>query len=107
MVVAIIMGLMQLALSLYARNVIIDAAGQGAHRAALLSSTPREGEERIRDIISHSVPGVHLNSVAIEEVEGPRTLMRASVYAALPLIGPWGIPNTLHAYGHAIVEGSQ
>lgn len=41
LVVALGLGLLQLALGLHVRNVLVDAAGEGARRAALLGGAPR------------------------------------------------------------------
>ena len=48
LVVAVALGLLQLALGLHVRNVLIDAAGEGARRAALVGGTTAEAEARVR-----------------------------------------------------------
>ncbi|WP_244925118.1 hypothetical protein [Actinomyces bowdenii] len=48
LVMAAVMALLQLALGLHARNVLIDAAGEGARRAALAGGTPAEAQARVR-----------------------------------------------------------
>ena len=48
LVVAVALGLLQLALGLHVRNVLIDAAGEGTRRAALVRGTTAEAEARVR-----------------------------------------------------------
>ena len=47
LVIAVCVALLQLALGLHVRNVLTDAAGEGARRAALVGGTEGEAAERV------------------------------------------------------------
>ena len=55
MLVALV--LLQLALGLHVRNVLIDAVGEGAWRAALVGGTTAEAEARVRALAGAALSG--------------------------------------------------
>jgi Flp pilus assembly protein TadG len=99
------LAVLQLALAVYVRNVIHDAAVEGAHYAALADTTLREGEDRTRETIVRAVSAEFASDVSAGE---SRALGHATVIvrvrATLPVIGLLGVPFGLEVTAHAPIE---
>lgn len=98
---------MQLALALHVRNVLTDAAAEGARYAALEGAQEDAGTQRARELITATLSAsyaenVHTSTIVSEGVE----LRRVEVSAPLPLIGLVGPAGMLEVRGHAVAEGS-
>ena len=87
LVVVVSVALLQLVLGLHVRNVLTDAAGEGARRAALADDY----------VDSVSVTRTQVQGVAVVEVE---------VGAPLPVLGLLGPRGTLTVTGHAVDEAA-
>jgi hypothetical protein len=99
------LGVVQVALVVHVRNVLIDAAGEGARAGALVGRTPEEGATRTRVLISSAIhPGYARDVRASIEPAGDRQLVVVSVRAPLPLVGLLG-PAELDVTGRALREG--
>lgn len=99
------LGVVQLALAVYVRNVIHDAAVEGAFHAALADTTLAEGVGRTRTIVARAVGDGYARDVAIveeSEVGGP--VIRVTVRTTLPLLGLLGVQHALEVTAHAPVE---
>lgn len=102
---ALTLGVLQLALAVYVRNVVHDAAVEGAFHAALADTEAREGAERTRQIIARAVGGVYAEDIAVtESVMSGAPTVTVSVRAPLPVIGLWGIPGAWEVSAHAPAE---
>ncbi|RKT36614.1 TadE-like protein [Microbacterium sp. AG1240] len=92
---------LQLALAIYVRNVVHDAAVEGAFHAALADTTLADGAARTRDLIGRAVATSYAEDVtAVEQGE----TVRVTVRTTLPLLGLWGSPRALEVTAHAPSE---
>lgn len=90
------LAVMQLALAVYVRNVVHDAAVEGAYYAALADTDPVEGADRTREVITRAVGAVYAEDVTVTEHSSLGQLtVRVTVTAPLPLIGLLGVPRSL------------
>ena len=107
LVVAVCVALLQLALGLHVRNVLIDAAGEGARRAALVGGTTAEAEARVR-----ALAGAALSEDCVQAVQVRRTragglaVVEVRVAARLPVLGLLGPGGGLVVTGHAVDEAA-
>lgn len=99
------LALVQLALTLHVRNVLIDSAVQGALLAA--RSEPSAGRERTQALISEELAETYAEEVSVRSVErsGVSTI-EVEVRAPVPVVGLIGVGRTLRVTGHALAEAS-
>lgn len=99
------LGVLQFGLAVYVRNVVHDAAVEGAFHAALADTTLDEGAQRTRDIVSRTIGVEYATDVAVRESTslGQETV-QVRVAATLPLIGLLGAPRSMEVTAHAPVE---
>lgn len=95
------LAVLQLALAVYVRNVVHDAAVEGAYHAALADTEPQEGVERTRIAVNRAVGASYAEDVTISMTEQEVTVR---VRTTLPVIGLLGIPHALEVDAHAPVE---
>lgn len=102
---ALTLGVIQFALVLYVRNVVHDAAVEGAHVAALADTDPGEGVARTVLVIDRAVGAAYGRDVTVRQTTALGTpTMEVTVRTTLPLIGLLGIPAGLEVTGRAPVE---
>lgn len=96
--------IVQVALALYVRNVVVDAAGEGARHGALLGGDREEAIARTQQIIQASVSDSYAQQVSAEyvTVDGIQTLV-VHVSAPVPVFGFIGI-GEVEAEGHGVLE---
>lgn len=102
---ALILAVLQVAFAIYVRNVVHDAAVEGAHYAALADTSVREGAERTRTVITRAVGGDYADDIRIGEDRSlgyPTVVVR--VRAMLPVLGLVGIPLGMEVEARAPVE---
>lgn len=107
LLLAVVFALLQLALVLHVRAIGIDAAGEGARRAALYGASSAEGEMRVWQMLQMGAPGVRVSKVSFSKQAAPvagRRMIVAKVRVALPLIGPWGPSAGMTLTGRSLVE---
>lgn len=94
---------LQLVFALHVRNVLIDAASQGARYGTLADRGPDDAVTRTSELISDSVGARYAGRVSAQpaDVDGIATL-EVQVVAPLPLVGPFGPAGVLEVSGHAI-----
>jgi len=99
------LGVLQFALTVYVRNVVHDAAVEGAHVAALADTEPGEGVQRTVLVIGRAVGADYARDVSVQETTalGVPT-MEVTVRTTLPLVGLLGVPSGLEVTGRAPVE---
>ncbi|MFG6445332.1 TadE/TadG family type IV pilus assembly protein [Microbacterium sp. P07] len=96
---------LQLALGVYVRNVVHDAAVEGAFHAALADTTLSDGAARTRDIVSRAVSAEYASDIEVVEIdEGGLESVRVTVRTTLPLLGLWGSSRALEVSARAPVE---
>ncbi|MGW9628708.1 TadE/TadG family type IV pilus assembly protein [Microbacterium sp. NPDC055521] len=102
---ALTLAVLQIALAMYVRNVVHDAAVEGAHHAALADTTLGEGAARAEAVITRAVGSEYAGDVAIGEdtsLGHPSVLVR--VRTTLPVLGLLGVPFGLEVEARAPVE---
>ncbi|PJJ76927.1 TadE-like protein [Sediminihabitans luteus] len=105
LVVALFLGVVQVALVLHVRAVLVDAAGEGARVAARADRTPADGVDRTRALVRDAVSARFAQDVSA----GTATLdglevVEVTVRAPLPVVGLLGPSGTLTVTGHAVAE---
>lgn len=102
---ALTLGVLQLGFAVYVRNVVHDAAVEGAHYAALADTGLAEGAERTRGAIARAVGDSLDAEISVTESErlGHPTAA-VTVRTTLPIIGLIGVPYALEVNAHAPME---
>lgn len=99
------LAVLQFGFAVYVRNVVHDAAVEGAYHAALADTTLGDGERRTRDIVSRTVGDGYATAVSAREATtGGYPTVEVTVRATLPVIGLLGVPGSLEVTAHAPVE---
>lgn len=99
------LGVLQFGLAVYVRNVVHDAAVEGAYHAALADTSLDEGAGRTRDIVSRTVGESYAADVTVRETTAlGHAAVEVHVTATLPLVGLLGAPRTMEVTAHAPVE---
>jgi Flp pilus assembly protein TadG len=99
------LAVLQLALAVYVRNVVHDAAVEGAYHAALADTTPEEGAERARLVITRAVGEAYADDIVVTTSDlGERDRIDVRIRTVLPVIGLLGIPSGLEVNAHAPSE---
>lgn len=105
LLVLLFVAVLQLALALHVRNVLIDSAAQGARYAALAGHTPGDGAARTKELVTAELSARYADDVTVGRVEvGGVPLVDVRVAAPLPLVGLLGPSRHLVVHGHAPVE---
>jgi hypothetical protein len=99
------LAIFQLGLALHIRNTLIACASEGARYGARADATPSDGEKRARQLIRESLSdryaeGVHAETATVDGIR----VVRLSVDAPLPVIGPLGPDRFLHVQARAFSE---
>ena len=96
---------LQLGLAVYVRNVVHDAAVEGAHYAALADSDRARGIERTREVIGRAVGAQYAEDItAAYTSTGGVASVTVTVRAILPLVGLVGVPQAMAVSASAPVE---
>jgi Flp pilus assembly protein TadG len=105
MLTLLTLGVLQLGLSVYVRNVVHDAAVEGAFHAALADTSLQDGARRTGQIISRTVGADYAADIDVRETStlGHPTV-EITVRATLPLIGLVGAPHSMEVSARAPVE---
>lgn len=99
------LGVLQLGLAIYVRNVVHDAAVEGAFHAALADTTLAQGGSRTEEIVTRAVGGEYATDIAVREVPVPDgSEIEVTVRTTLPLVGLLGAPRALEVSARAPVE---
>lgn len=107
LVIAVAVALLQLALGLYARNVLTDAAGEGARRAALAGGTEEEAAARVRALTGASLADGYVTDVQVRRVMRDGVpVVEVEASAPLPVLGLLGPGGSLRVTGHALDEAA-
>lgn len=96
------LAVVQLALAVYVRNVVHDAAVEGAYHGALADTRPADGASRTERLIASAVGGgleAAVTAATVDSDAGPQ--VEVTVRTTLPLIGLLGIPAGLEVTAHA------
>ncbi len=96
------LGVLQLALAVYVRNVVHDAAVEGAYVGALADTDAAAGATRTAELIETAVGsriGARVTAADADTARGPEVEVR--VVATLPLVGLLGIPAAMEVTARA------
>jgi Flp pilus assembly protein TadG len=99
------LAILQFGFAIYVRNVVHDAAVEGAYHAALADTSAAEGADRTRQVIERTIGEGYAADVQVaEDGSGGYPSVRVTVAATLPLAGLFGMPRALEVQGHAPLE---
>lgn len=99
------LAVLQLGFAVYVRNVVHDAAVEGAYHAALADTTLVQGAERAQQVVERAVGDGYLTEVEIVEQESAgQPVVRVTMRATLPLAGLLGVPRGMEVQAYAPVE---
>lgn len=102
---ALTLAVLQLGVGMYVRNVVHDAAVEGAHRAALADTTLGEGAARTREIVDRTVGEGFAAEVAVSQTSHlGHPAVAVTVRGTLPLAGLFGVPEAMEVTAHAPLE---
>ncbi|WP_298040513.1 TadE family protein [uncultured Microbacterium sp.] len=99
------LAILQLGLAMYVRNVVHDAAVEGAHHAALADTSLIDGAERTRDVITRSIGAAFAEDISVARSDrlGYPTAS-VTVRTRLPIIGLLGVPYAMEVEADAPME---
>ena len=99
------LGVLQLGLAVYVRNVVHDAAVEGAYHAALADVETTAGAQRARDVVERAVGDGFVESATVSESTAlGYDTVAVTVTTRLPLIGLLGVPHGWEVTVHAPAE---
>jgi hypothetical protein len=105
LVLAVFLGIAQVAFALHTHALVIDAASEGARIAARADRGPGDGIARTRDLITSSLSARYAQDVtATTIVRDGLSVVEVRVRAPLPVIGLLGPSGTMTITGHALEE---
>ncbi|HLS25880.1 MAG TPA: TadE/TadG family type IV pilus assembly protein [Beutenbergiaceae bacterium] len=105
LVTVLMLGVVQLALTLHVRNILIDSAGEGARYAALDGRDLKDGEARTQALITSTLPRAYA-----EQIEARTTtldgvnLVQVQVRGPVPVLGLLGPSGWIDVTGRAVIE---
>ncbi|WP_425954671.1 TadE family protein [Xylanimonas sp. McL0601] len=106
LVVALFLGVVQVALVQHTRALVIDAAAEGARLAARADRGPDDGVARTRELITESLSARYADDVhASTTTRAGLPVVEVTVRAPLPVVGLLGPTGTMVVAGHALEEG--
>lgn len=103
--VPVFLAITQVALVLFVRNTLTEAASEGARYAATLDRSPQDGAARTREQITGALAGRYAEHVSAREVTidgAPAVLV--TVHVVVPALGIGGPAVALDVSGHAMEE---
>jgi hypothetical protein len=103
LVIAIAMGVIQLAVALHVRNMLISAASEGARLAATNDRSIGDGVARTELLLSDSIGGYEVSVSGGGTVIDGASAVEITVTAPVPVAGFWGI-GTMTVSGRAMEE---
>lgn len=98
------LAVLQLGVAVYVRNVVHDAAVEGAYYGALADTSAIDGAARTQRLIQAAVAGLDAEVTARETTATGAPAIEVTVVATLPLIGLVGWPGALEVSAHAPAE---
>ncbi|MGZ0710528.1 TadE/TadG family type IV pilus assembly protein (plasmid) [Coraliomargarita sp. W4R53] len=99
------LGVLQLGLATYVRNVVHDAAVEGAYHAALADTSLSDGALRTQQIVARTVGSEYATAVTVRDTTAlGYAAVEVRVMATLPLVGFLGVPRSMEVVAHAPAE---
>ena len=103
LIVVLATGLLQLALTLHVRNILMSCASEGAHTAALADVDLAEGASRATQLAGEALGGKEVEAGARHVANGDATLVEVTITTSVPILGLWGA-GSMSVSAHAIEE---
>lgn len=95
------LAVVQLGLAVYVRNVVHDAAVEGAYHGALADTSAGDGAARTERLIQAAAAGLDARVTARDTTAFGGPAVEVTVVATLPLVGLLGVPAALEVSAHA------
>ena len=106
LVLALFLGVVQVALALHVRALVVDAAAEGARVAARADRDLEAGTQRTQALLGASLGARYGRDVAARHTTWDGLpVVEVTVRAPLPVVGILGPSGALTARGHALEEG--
>jgi Flp pilus assembly protein TadG len=105
LVLALLLGVVQVALAVHVRSLATDAAAEGARVAARADRTAADGVARTRALLAGALTGDYARDVTARRttLDGA-AVTEVTVRTPLPVVGLLGPGGTLTVRGHALEE---
>jgi Flp pilus assembly protein TadG len=105
LVLALLLGVVQVALAVHVRSLAIDAAAEGARVAARADRGPADGVARTRALLAEALTEAYARDITAGRttVDGV-VVAEVTVRTPLPVVGLLGPGGTLTVQGHALEE---
>jgi len=105
LVLALFLGVVQVALVQHVRSLLVDAAAEGARVAARADREPQDGVARTQELIAAALTdgyAEHVHAATVERDGVP--VVEMTVAAPLPVVGLLGPGGAMTVHGHALEE---
>lgn len=100
----VVVALLGLAMTLYARMIVVDSVAEGARAGAHSGAGVQVAERRTRELIVASLPGEYGSAVhATHRSVGGVAVLEVVVACPVPILGLVG-PATMEVRAHATIE---
>ena len=102
---ALVLGVLQIGAVLLVRNTALDAVAEGARWSAIVGNSDADGVARAQQVLTDSLGPSYASGVRAGRTvwrRQPATVVTARI--PLPLIGPFGPPAAIEVTGHAALE---
>lgn len=107
LVLALLLGVVQVVLSLYVRALLIDAAAEGARVAARADTVAADGTARTANLVEATLSSRYAQDISVRDVEvDGLPVVEVTVRAPLPIVGTLGPDGAMTVRGHAVREPS-
>lgn len=99
------LALLQVGFALHVRNTLTASAVDGARHGARADATAADGQQRAKSLIRSSLGERYARDVTVAEetVDGARVVV-VTVRGSTPVLGPFGLPDSLDVSGRAYLE---
>ncbi|MCA5893407.1 pilus assembly protein [Isoptericola sp. NEAU-Y5] len=105
LVLALFLGVVQLALAMHVRALTIDAAAEGARLAARADRELEPGATRTAELLTASLGSKYAQDVSARTIEQDGLeLVEVTVRVPLPVVGLLGPSGVMTLQGHALEE---
>lgn len=109
LLVGLFLGILQVAIVLHTRNVLVSAAQDGARHAANADRTPADGAQRTRQAIGEALGSGVRDRMTVTplpvDLSGPAPIVGMQVSGPVPVFFLPAGPVRLTVRGHALDEG--
>jgi Flp pilus assembly protein TadG len=105
LLVALVLGVLQVGAVLLVRNTALDAVAEGARWAAVVGNTDADGVARAQQVLTDSLGPDYATGVsASRTVWQDQQAAQVSAVIPLPVLGLAGPPAAIEVTGHAALE---